>query len=998
MRSPRKSPVLAPALAILLSVMGAPVASADIARVPADPTAAGSSRTMLQAHGPERVPARDRRWKDWSESRRHAAVALENRRTATDRARPAPTTLASSGLPFGIGHSMDLPAQANPLVTADFDQNNRPDFAATSELGNRVVIGINDGLGGFTLDSLLVADPVWLAPGDFDHDGHVDLAVLCASPATLHVYHGRGDGRFDSTAVVAVGTQPFAVAAADLDRDGRDDLVITESGDDSIAVYLATAAGFAAPVSYGSSPGPATLLVTDFNQDTFPDVAVTHLYSSDLALYLNMGGGVLAPPSEFAGSYVSGLAAADLNGDGWVDLAAADGYDGLLQIYWNNGLSAFGSRDDYPLRDMADLGSVAIGDLDQDGRPDLVALAFDPDNEEAWAQLFFQRPEGDFDASFACFIATAYSGRSYGSVAIADVDGLKGLDLVITQSGASTFQSGGAGLLVVPHLDGRAFAGMADVQLPNGTPIVQAVDFERRGRRDVIVDTGEGAYLVRSRFDGLPNAPVAFPEAVGAIALDLNGDARTDLLTPSGDSIVVRLCGSQGTMGPPTLYPGVGVFLRAADFNGDGRPDALVRRAGDSLAVLMNQGSGTFGAPRVTNLTAPPSFNQPVGAGDLNRDGRSDLVLGRLHQSGSNPPPPDSVRVFLADSLLLFHAVGTYAVGRCTGMNCSAVFKRIEVIEVTGDSLADVVAFSNVVFGPGLVSVLRNHGGGALDSAKVHETPSEDQVYFLGDLDGDGDVDLVAASYDDLGIGRLWLSPNSGNGTFGPGRTVTTPNYPRSLGAGDLNGDGRMDLIVGYRGLLEPPGLLVLRNNEVDPPALAVSGRIEGRFDAGRVRLAWQTDDGSIVLPSVERRSASRAWTAMGVAAGDGRGWFHYEDAAVRGGERYAYRLAIGAGADARYSPIVEVDVPSLLLAVESIYPNPARGPLFVRFSLMGEERAALELIDVAGRRVARQDIEHPAAGPRSARFASAALHPGVYWVRLSQGGRAASASVTVAR
>jgi hypothetical protein len=242
----------------------------------------------------------------------------------------------------------------------------------------------------------------------------------------------------------------------------------------------------------------------------------------------------------------------------------------------------------------------------------------------------------------------------------------------------------------------------------------------------------------------------------------------------------------------------------------------------------------------------------------------------------------------------------------------------------------------------------------------------------------------------------LWIAPNAGDGTFAPAAMITTPNLARSITSADFDGDGLPDLAVGYQGFVESPGVIVLLNRSPDPAPVAVS-LLERSIAGGRVRLIWTCGALAAGSARVERRAPPSMWETI-AAVRQESGRFTYEDASAHPGARYQYRLAIGAGGAVRYSEVVEIEMPAVRVALDRVFPNPARDALRARFALAGEEPAALALIDLAGRRVMRLAIDRPALGAGSATLSGLGrVAPGVYWLRLSQAGRSAITRVVVA-
>ena len=218
-------------------------------------------------------------------------------------------------------------------------------------------------------------------------------------------------------------------------------------------------------------------------------------------------------------------------------------------------------------------------------------------------------------------------------------------------------------------------------------------------------------------------------------------------------------------------------------------------------------------------------------------------------------------------------------------------------------------------------------------------------------------------------------------------RVSTTPGqYDTRIGSDGLGG-----AIVAWRGP-GPDGVngaFVQRFRPDGPTAVLVS--LTGlEADPDRVELVWQ-GAGVVGPSSVERRQAHDDWRDLGAPVPDGGDRWRYEDRSVVAGERYAYRLRYVHQGTTRHTDDTWVDVPSAyVLTLRGFVPNPAVGAPTVAFTLARSGPASLELLDVAGRRMASHEVGSLGPGSHAIRFGGGpALAPGVYLVRLRTPDRA---------
>jgi hypothetical protein len=326
--------------------------------------------------------------------------------------------------------------------------------------------------------------------------------------------------------------------------------------------------------------------------------------------------GAFGPKVDHAtGTTPWSVAVGDFNRDGRPDLVVAGG--STVSVLLGNGNGTFAARVDYGTGSGASV--VTVGDLDADAKPDLVVA----DQAANTVSVLL----GHGNGTFAAKVDYATGARPF-SVAVGDLNGDGGPDLAVANFDASTVS-------VLLASGNGTFAAKVDYATGTNARSAALGDFNGDGSLDVAV-ANWGANTVSvllGNGDGTLGAKVDYPTGMNPISVvaDVNGDAKPDL-------VVVN----QGTnTGSVLLGNGDGTFaakidyatnanpdcVAVADFNGDGSPDlVVVNAAANTVSVLLGNGNGTFCA-KVDYTGANPGF---VAVADFNGDGRPDLAAANF--------------------------------------------------------------------------------------------------------------------------------------------------------------------------------------------------------------------------------------------------------------------------------------------------------------------------------------------------------------------------------
>jgi hypothetical protein len=277
------------------------------------------------------------------------------------------------------------------VALGDFNRDNNQDLVV-SNYGNAdyyappnfvtatvsVLLGNGDGTFRPAQAFASGTGPNAVAVADFNGDGVQDLAVADYGiypqrGTTLSILVGNGDGSFRSPQALQSGNAPSCVAVGDINRDGIQDLASCNYNDNNVAILLGNGDATFRPagtVAVGAAPWLVQL--DDLNADQVPDLAVTGHWSDIVSTAMGNGDGTFQPHRWFfTDRGPTGLVVADLNGDGRRDLATANYFSTTISVLLGNGDGTMQAAQQFGA-DLAPMG-LAAGDFNADGQPDLAA-------------------------------------------------------------------------------------------------------------------------------------------------------------------------------------------------------------------------------------------------------------------------------------------------------------------------------------------------------------------------------------------------------------------------------------------------------------------------------------------------------------------------------------------------------------------------------------------------------------------------------------------------
>ena len=678
------------------------------------------------------------------------------------------------------------PRGVQALAGADLDGDGRVDLALACSAASSSGLAVCRGKGDGTFETQVTYPtgntPSGVAVCDLDGDGDVDVALSSSTGASVSVLRNAGNGTFAFKTDYPVGTGPGRLVLEDFNTDGAADIAVLHSSGKVSVLLNAGNSAFSPAVAYSVGTTLTDLLASDFDLDGDADLVTANGSENRLSLLSNNGTGTFASSPLDLGTPPFRLAAADYDGDGISDLAVTGQSSSRLLLLLGNG-HGYQAPLDYPIWRAP--GIPLAADYDLDGDTDLaisgintVGVLLGTRVPNLWPPAqpaCLGKPTG-FCVYGSPIPGTGYQWFKDGTTPVGGNNPVLLIDQVNPSDIGSyhcvvTGPCGQGATLPARLVQSRIVSAPESLQVGSGETAVLSVEAEGQNlayqwqRGGVSLQNGE-------LISGVSTATLT----ISSVDQTHAGRYQVVVSDPCGlvgsREIVLSIADCSGLGMPAVSYEtGEASFLAVGLLNADTYPDFVTLRWPGRLSTWMNMQDGTytFGAEYV-----PGGSPQCLALGDMDGDGDADLCF------------PSSTNK--AVSLLMNDGGGGFVAGTScpTGTDPS----RLAVFDCDGDTDLDVAVTSSA---SSTVSILKNQGNGVLTKTADLSCPEAASVCSV-DVDRDGDTDLAVASG---GIQKqLIIFTNDGSGTFTAARQYSTGSVPRWIVTGDLDGDGDLDLVV----------------------------------------------------------------------------------------------------------------------------------------------------------------------------------------------------------
>ncbi|WP_161499400.1 FG-GAP-like repeat-containing protein [Flavipsychrobacter stenotrophus] len=777
---------------------------------------------------------------------------------------------------------VDFATGATPYSVAigDLDGDGKPEIAVANYFGNSVSVYRNTTTSGaFTsgsfaakVDYTAATNPYGIVIADIDGDGKSDIAVSNTGSNSISVFRNMSfkNVSFTSASFAAkqdftTGASPQGIAVGDLDGDTKPDLAVANSGATTISLFRNTATAgfinistFATATTATTTTTPTGLVIGDLNNDNKADIAVTNRGLGTVSLFRNNSTvGTITMIAKIdvtigTGTTPNALAIGDLDGDGKPDIAVANTGTSTVTVMRNTATdaAAFSATTSFSKTDFTPAANpiaIAIGDLDNDGKADMVAT----DTLTGAISVFRNDPS----------TAISISG-------ISPNEGIPGATVTITGVG---FSNSSSNMLVrfgtmLGTVTG-ASTTLISVTIPYGATPGPVSVLNKASHLTAYTDSLFRLKFTNSYFD--PNT-VNFKPYVSYVCVsgaltpyggaigDIDGDLKPDLLVNNVDNpsytALLNSSTAQGSLTTSSFSgtaQGLGSTFKAnnaklADLDGDGKLDGVITNShtsGTTLAILRN--TSTLGAPTFsTTFISISGFTAVSAIVDFDADGKSDIALSY---------PGGFIGILRNTS-----SVGSISFASPVFISAGSAPSGICFADLNNDGKPDIAtANSGATGSPGV------YNGSSLTYAPNASSPGT--ISFgtsVSITTGSGPIDIVAADID-RNTDRLpeLLVTNINDGSISVFKNISTvggtiafdPQFVFTIGSAasgttginvaDFNGDGKIDVVVSnaYAGTVS-----VLRNT-------ATAGTINSSTFAAQVDLSSGPAPVTVTTGDVDR-------------------------------------------------------------------------------------------------------------------------------------------------
>jgi hypothetical protein len=751
-------------------------------------------------------------------------------------------TGSANNIAFATKQNFAVSSSPFWITAADVDGDGKPDIITANASAATISVLRNTSSASVIsfqskLDFITDAAPFSMAVGDFNGDGKPDIATANSTANTISVFKNTssiGVVSFENKISYASGISPVAIVAGDIDGDGKTDLAVANNGASTISVFKNTSASgniqFASKVDSVSGTSPSGIAIADIDADGKQDLLTSNANVATISVFKNVstpGTIKFNAKADFStGINPQSISVNDMNGDGKTDVVVLNGNSATISILKNisSGTIAFSDKADYACGNFPI--SASLNDISGDGKNDIITANYNSNTISVLKNTIFPLTIASFTPAAAPTGDTVtIKGTDFSFVNIITFGGVKAQSFIVQSDSVikAVVGNGASGFIQVETaFDTALIAGF--IYLPPPT----IVSFSPANAA-----IGSSVTIAGKNFTGITSVRLGDTSAASFIV------KSTDTIIAVVDAVAggnVSVTNAYGTGLLEGFYNGV-IVNSLSPASGSAGTDITI--SGNNFSTINMENIVYFGAAKAQVTSSTKNTLQvkiPFGASyQFNTvNVNQSMVFSKLpfmvtFTGGNNPIDKNSFAN--TDTL----NVNGYAQDVCAGDfdNDGKVDVAVAVSGGSGNMISvfkNISAIANIIFAAKkdfieyespfkIITADLNRDGkldlvASTDNGKIlifTNTTSADKISFsttkltavnagrsiaVNDLDKDGKPDLVLNNIEDTTTDIYRNTTNGNIITFSAPVTFKTGPIPTSVSIADLDGDNKPDIAV----------------------------------------------------------------------------------------------------------------------------------------------------------------------------------------------------------
>ncbi|BFM43191.1 hypothetical protein CFS9_18320 [Flavobacterium sp. CFS9] len=622
---------------------------------------------------------------------------------------------------------------------------------------------------------------------DIDNDNLNDIITVDYFLDKITWYKNLGNEKFSKEIIIASIDNPQSVEVADLNKDGLNDIVVGSLNKDGVVFYLNKGNGvFTEGKKISTSVyGFEKVKIIDLNNDGFLDIMSL---SEDNTIFLNKntGNGSFEPPVYVA--YIADYGSfdfMDINMDGFLDLISFNASN-KLSYY----ISQKGNKFDPPTvidNEESNFTKLCVRDMDNDGYPDIITSK---SSILGWYK-------NNTDKTFT-FQTVSNNTIKFIKDLIADDFNKDSLPEIVCLSTLKTEYSEREKLSYYSYNPSTLLYDETIIRTPLGAiSSIRIGDLNNDGLNDIV--TGSSIVMWNKNLgNGNFSSPYLLPTDITSTLsseielADMNGDGWLDIIAST--QYKFEIYKNNGNEKFTSVYSIPLLSFRdieIADFNKDGKPDICFTnpyQKGTNFGIIKNLGDFNF--ENVNQISFPTNYRfkpNRIKSGDIDNDGDIDIVVSSAETS--------SIQILKNDGQ------GNFTINtELTSISTNP----IELADIDNDGYLDIISADSYSYSPRNVYWIKNDKGifDPNSTIKTIDNQQSLQSITCGDLDGDGNIEVIGVSYEyyapyDEKLIAYSFQKNAFQKTI-IHNLGNASSLSRDVTLGDLNKDHKLDIATSY--------------------------------------------------------------------------------------------------------------------------------------------------------------------------------------------------------